>query len=127
MPNGDNKAQHAFRRGGPHKMDPTKLPQNRPQNDPKMDPTMDPKIRSFAMCLTLVRFATFSSKMLIFRCVFDDFIFAIFVTPTRVLKKCRFLEGFARFRPDGSEVGKWRSSKHAHLSSEIVFFTIGCL
>ena len=52
-----------------------------------MDPTMDPKIRSFEMCLTLVRFATFGSKMLIFRCVFDDFIFAIFVTQKKVLEK----------------------------------------
>ena len=108
-------------------MDPTKLPQNGPQIDPNMDPTMDPKIRSFEMCLTLVRFATFSSKMVIFRCVFDDFIFLIFMTQERVLKKCRFLVGFARFRPGGSEVGKSRWSKHAHLSSEVVVFTIECL
>ena len=44
-------------------MDPTKLPQNGPQIDPNMDPTMDPQIRSFALCLTLVRFATFSLKI----------------------------------------------------------------
>ena len=108
-------------------MDHIKWPKNGPQIDPNMDPTMDPKIRSFEMCLTLVRFATFNSKIVIFRCVFDDFIFSIFVTQKRVLKKCRFLEGFVRFRPDGSEVGKSRSLKHAHLSSEIVVFTIGCL
>ena len=56
-------------------MDPTKLPQNGPQIDPNMDPTMDPKIRSFEMCLIVVRFATFSFKIVVFRCVFNDFIF----------------------------------------------------
>ena len=30
-------------------------PQSYPKIDPNMDPTMDPKIRSFAMCFTLVR------------------------------------------------------------------------
>ena len=62
-----------------------------------------------------------------FRCGFNDFIFSIFVTQKRVLKKCRILKGFDRFRPDGSEVGKSRPSKHAHLLSEIMVFTIGCL